>query len=180
MVDITRGELEQLNPKKQLVERSVKEFGKTFNCREAGYVLENGDMLDFSGKREGGTAKTRSLDHREVCKAIETGGKGISGGECLDFFERQANALRFGTYGTWQRGHDIIVQPNTFQSPTKEQANRIKRCCDLYKVKSMYYDVYDDRGDRLDSGDVKGSCSQMVVDIMKALEEAKKKEKSYR
>lgn len=172
-------ELRKLNPKGELVARSLKKFPRTFDCREAGFILEDGDMLDFSGKREGGTPKTRSLDHREICEAIEHGGKGISGGECLDFFERQANALRFGTYGTWERGHDIIVQLNTYQSPTEKQRKRVERCCALYKVKYVAYDVFDDGGNRLESGDVeKKTCAEMTKGVFDVFSKAKKEEEA--
>lgn len=171
---ISSDELDELNPKKKLVDKSKRNFGTTFDCREAGFILEDGDMLDFSGKKVGGTAKTRNLDHREICEAIETGSKGISGDKCLDFFERKANAIRFGTYGSWDRGHDMIVQLNTFQIPTDKQKKRISRCCSLFKVKEIAYDVFDDRGDRVDSGFFKGKCDVMVDGIASALNKAKK------
>ena len=47
-----------------------KYFGTTTNRREAGYILNDGTMLDFSGKNFGGTAGRRSLDHREVVDAF--------------------------------------------------------------------------------------------------------------
>lgn len=49
---------------------AIKEFGKTENFNEAGYMLDNGEMLDFSGKKDGGTPNMRSYDHREINRAI--------------------------------------------------------------------------------------------------------------
>jgi hypothetical protein len=46
-----------------------KVFGTTNNPKEAGYVTPDGKMLDFSGKKIGGTPGVRSLDHREISKA---------------------------------------------------------------------------------------------------------------
>ena len=174
MADISSSKLEQLNPKKKLVEMSKQKFGTTFDCREAGFILEDGDMLDFSGKKIGGTPHTRDRDHREICDAIDTGNKGLSGGDCLEFFEKRANAIRFGTYGSWDRGHDMIVQLNTFQKPTEQQKKRIGRCCGLFEVKEIAYDVFAENGDRLDSNYVKGKCNVMVGNIADALSKAKK------
>ena len=48
-------------------------FGTTTNLNEAGYILNDGSLLDLSGKNMGGEAGRRSLDHREVNSAfIET------------------------------------------------------------------------------------------------------------
>lgn len=47
-------------------EIATGKFGTTLDFREAGYLLENGKMLDFSGKKEGGEPNQRSIDHREI------------------------------------------------------------------------------------------------------------------
>lgn len=49
-----------------LEQRAVKKFGTTHSHSEAGYVLRDGRMLDFSGKNDGGPHGMRSYDHREV------------------------------------------------------------------------------------------------------------------
>lgn len=48
---------------------AVRQFGVTTDPLEAGYVLRDGRMLDFSGKREGGSPRTRAFDHREIGRA---------------------------------------------------------------------------------------------------------------
>ena len=49
-----------------------KTFGCTYNIMEAGYVLPDGTMLDFSGRHEGADEITargrRSTDHRDICQ----------------------------------------------------------------------------------------------------------------
>jgi len=50
----------------ELHETSKRVFGTTEDPREAGYILLDGEMLDFSGKNEGGTPGTRSYDHRQI------------------------------------------------------------------------------------------------------------------
>ena len=42
------------------------EFGLTDDPREAAYVFTDGDMLDFSEKRNGGPGGSRPLDHRAI------------------------------------------------------------------------------------------------------------------
>ena len=173
---ITEDELKKLNPKNKLTAQAKKEFGETFDCREAGYILEDGSMLDMSGKKEGGTPKTRSYDHREISRAIDHAEKGIGGTEAMDFFEKQANALRFGTYGTWERGHDIIVQLNTYQTPTLEQWKRIKKCCILHKIDALNYDIYNDRGNRLVSETIENpDCEKAIQTIKEMLQKSKTK-----
>lgn len=172
---LTEDELKKLNPKAKLTAQAKKEFGETFECREAGYILEDGSMLDLSGKTEGGTAHTRNYDHREISRAIDHAEKGIGGTEAMIFFEKQANALRFGTYGTYQRGHDIIVQINTYQNPTPKQWNRIKRCCVLHKLDALNYDIYDNNDNRVVSETIENpDCEKAVKAVKQALEKAKK------
>ena len=47
-----------------------KYYGTTTNLKEAGYILNDGSLLDLSGKKMGGTAGRRSLDHREIVDAF--------------------------------------------------------------------------------------------------------------
>ena len=56
--------------KEKLQNNAIKEFGTTDKLTEAGYILEDGRMLDFSGKNDGGTPNTRNYDHREINRAI--------------------------------------------------------------------------------------------------------------
>lgn len=41
-------------------------FGVTTNFKEVGYITPDGAMLDFSGKKFGGKAGKRTMDHRDV------------------------------------------------------------------------------------------------------------------
>jgi len=60
-----------------LHDTAKKIFGTTEDPREAGYILLDGEMLDFSGKSQGGTPGTRSFDHRQINEVgdSEMGGK---------------------------------------------------------------------------------------------------------
>lgn len=53
------------------IEQIAKDyFGLTNNTKEAGYILNDGSLLDLSGKKFGGSAGSRSLDHREIVDAF--------------------------------------------------------------------------------------------------------------
>lgn len=50
--------------------RAKKEFGTTRDPNEAGWLLPDGSMLDFSEKNEGGPPGGRSLDHRAIERVV--------------------------------------------------------------------------------------------------------------
>jgi hypothetical protein len=50
----------------KLFQKAKDEFGTTDDWNEAGYILPDGDLLDFSGKNQGGYGGTRNLDHRDI------------------------------------------------------------------------------------------------------------------
>ena len=52
--------------REQLFADAKKEFGTTTDMREAGYLLPDGSMLDFSDGERG----TRTLDHRNIARII--------------------------------------------------------------------------------------------------------------
>jgi len=56
---------------KNMNTRAAREFGLTNDFREAGYIQPNGNMLDFSGKKEGGLPGERAFDHRQITRAFE-------------------------------------------------------------------------------------------------------------
>ncbi|MBR6255135.1 MAG: hypothetical protein IKR22_06860 [Clostridiales bacterium] len=59
------------NPQREALAR--KTFGTTGDFREAGYLMRNGSMLDFSGKKDGGPAHVRYMDHREIGSVFSNG-----------------------------------------------------------------------------------------------------------
>ena len=67
-----------------LWEIAVLAKGETENVREAGYILPDGTMLDFSGKRDGGEANDRAEDHRQL--GFDMGGSSDSYSEDMNRF----------------------------------------------------------------------------------------------
>lgn len=65
----TQGKMSrEANPDREKLARKL--FGTTADFREAGYLMRNGSMLDFSGKRDGGPSRVRYMDHREIAEAF--------------------------------------------------------------------------------------------------------------
>lgn len=90
-----------------LIDQAEKQFGITDDWEEAGYLTPHGDLLDFSGKIQGGPAGMRHMDHREVSSLGQdyetgqgpemlrdaTGDLGSSRGYMIDFINR-SGAMR--------------------------------------------------------------------------------------
>lgn len=51
--------------------KAVDYFGTTTNLNIAGYILPDGRLLDFSGKKFGADGRNRTIDHREVGNAYD-------------------------------------------------------------------------------------------------------------
>ena len=135
--------------KKYIVKKAKEKFGLTENILEAGYVLDDGSLLNFSG----GDEAERNLDHRKV---IELYGKHIGSGyedKYMPFFQIDANAIRIS-----ESEGSLSIQLNIGQSPTDTQWLKIGK---LFRESNedLYFDIYDKRGKKiLDSGKVKAIC----------------------
>lgn len=60
---------------------ALEHFGKTYRWSETGYLLLNGEKLDFSGKHDGAPGGYRTVDHRDIKEALglDYGGEDYSG-----------------------------------------------------------------------------------------------------
>lgn len=91
-------------------------FGTTTNINEAGYIMQDGSMLDFSGKKFGGQAGYRTMDHREISSAFEEDGFNV---EMTDFIDN--GNIRF------------LPESKTFlmsRMPTPQQIEQIQKISD--------------------------------------------------
>lgn len=79
-------------PPSDIFEAAKLGHGLTDDLNEAGYVLPDGDLLDFSGKREGGPPGQRAMDHRQLAFEM-AGDKGLSGSDMMIAFQK-AGAIR--------------------------------------------------------------------------------------
>ena len=89
-IDNEDSEFDEFKPDLDLFEYAKKAKGVTRNIREAGYVLPDGTLLDFSGKRYGGQPGERAEDHRQLGIPLEGN---ISGTDAMVAFQK-AGAVR--------------------------------------------------------------------------------------
>ncbi len=59
----------RINPEN--IKLAEKYFGTTYSIKEAGYLLADGKLLDFSGKHEGAPGGYRTIDHRDIADAFD-------------------------------------------------------------------------------------------------------------
>lgn len=95
--------------------QAEKEFGLTDNFYEAGWIMPDGKLIDFSGKNEGGTPNRRPLDHRDIGQVCVKGGT-----EGLSEFMEDCKSIRFSKY------HDGGVHADMTRQPTSEQCRRLR------------------------------------------------------
>lgn len=106
--------------------RAIEEFGLTDRIEEAGFILPDGSMLDFSGNSATGS---RALDHREILATIDTpiaDAKAQETGDPPGPTERMieaitsTNIIRFSYFN---RGQTLVHIYG--KEPTPQQKNRI-------------------------------------------------------
>ena len=94
-----------------------KHFGTTNNPRAAGYILRDGSMLDFSGRKEGGDPNTRSYDHRNIDHADGIPSFDHSHTESMRNFMRHTKAIRL-SHLDGQTNADFVAHPTPQQLRT--------------------------------------------------------------
>ena len=108
----------------QIFDAAKEKFGTTIDMREAGYILPDGSMLDFSGKHEVRGADTsflngqRSVDHRaisDIAYDFDEEPTGVTT-DLGDFLDRGAIRIDYNTGAI-----------NLNAAPTKEQKDRLRR-----------------------------------------------------
>lgn len=100
------------------VERKAREmFGETDNPHEAGYIMPDGAMLDFSGKRGG----RQPYNHTDIGRATGQG----AGFDAMHDFMRRCCAIRFTIV---QRGtrNSAAVEGHAPCRPTSAQKRAIR------------------------------------------------------
>jgi len=118
---------------KELTRKAIKAFGETYSPSEAGYILPDGTLLDFSGRNQGNTEGGRVRDHREVegldaltRKASEVGNRSVA----MTNFMRRTGAARIDEYSSFI---DIFKTPAT---PSREQ---VAYMSELYEGRPEVY-----------------------------------------
>ena len=114
-----------------LIDRAVAEFGITTNPREAGYVLPDGRMLDFSR----GTSNKRIDDHAAVGMVI-VGSTDITGLADIRKFIRETGSIRLNVTGEMNVEIGVL--------PTPEQIGIINGI--IQERSTFYYDILNPDG----------------------------------
>jgi len=105
--------IEERSPEEKLLTKIKRHFHRTNNLLVAGYILPDGDMLDFSNN-----SLARQADHREIGQFMNSSGyEGIK-----EFGER------FGAISMHFNGNEATLR--IFRKPTNKQLLRIK---EIYK-----------------------------------------------
>jgi hypothetical protein len=98
--------------------RAVEIFGLTDDVSEAGFLLGNGDMLDFSERAQGGPGGMRTLDHRAVTEALldDQGPQEDTGSDSpgMIFFMEHTGAIRLQKSSGWF-AVDMHTKPTSAQ-----------------------------------------------------------------
>lgn len=109
----------------------LKRYGKTYNWRETGYILRDGNRLDLSGRNEGASGGYRQVDHRDIFYE-DSGDSGTSA--MIDFMHR-------GNIRVIPESPGINLQIE----PTEQQYEKIADLVSRLGFKERYFTVdFDD------------------------------------
>ena len=155
---LTFRKLVEMNPPGELFDRAKKIFGTTNDVREAGYILPDGTMLNFSGDVEltdffDEYPPGRYMEHKEICRAVKGGHDPKHPGDvepydeaeeekCVTTFLLQG-AIRFNYYDGRERFYgvaparadtpEIYFDLNVSNDITNEQIIMLRRALQICK-----------------------------------------------
>lgn len=147
---IKKAENEFLNLKWSIRAKNI--FGVTSKPHEAGYILYNGELLNFSG----GYPDQRRIDHSEIYKIytdeeLEEANKKYRYGGIVKKFQDESNSIRVNVDRF--SGYINLSIQNT-QIITYEQFKTLEYIENYENEKHIRYDVYDENGYAVKSGEV--------------------------
>ena len=117
-------------------------FGRTYKISEAGYLLRNGHMLDFSGRHEGAPGGYRTVDHRDISDAFDGDYGNGEYGDAMVQFMRAGNIRLSPESG----GINLSVKP------TKSQTETLERYIQNFRGEVML-DIDNEAGDTVASAE---------------------------
>ncbi|MBQ0125543.1 MAG: hypothetical protein KBS59_04375, partial [Clostridiales bacterium] len=152
-----------LSENEYFVKKAVSEYGYTPYFYDAGYILQNGNLLNFSGEK-GKHYGSRGLDHRNI-------------GSIFTNTSDSSAMLRFMSYGNVRimdetPGIDILKSTE----PTKEQYAKIRNHIEHSRSREYYsVDFTDERGNTIGSLEYEGrvSANKVIADIKEFFETGK-------
>lgn len=129
-----------------ITNKAIAVMGITENPYEAGFILEDGTMLDFSGKSQGDRAGVRNLEHNEISAILEDIPSGI---EAKYIFVQKTNAIRMSL----RSNSDLRVFLGIKQTPTGKQWDKIEEVRGMGGINYQIYGIVD-IPEQIDSGSV--------------------------
>ena len=99
-----------VNKKFSMRDTALEHFGRTFSWKETGYLLTDGEKLDFSGRHEGASGGYRTVDHRDILDIYPEDTELDGNGAMVDFMS-QGN-IRIMPEGN---GINLSVKPTKAQ-----------------------------------------------------------------
>lgn len=148
--------------------QAVKEFGYTPFFYDAGYIVPNGKMLNFSGEK-GKHFGTRGEDHRAIGRVYQN----VQGSQAMLKFMGEGNVRIIAE----SPGIDI----SSSVEPTKEQYATIRKFVREYaKEKYFNIDITDENGQTIGNYEYEGAISadRVVNDIKYFFENGTTRERS--
>jgi hypothetical protein len=129
----------------------LKRYGKTYNWKETGFILRDGNRLDLSGRNEGASGGYRQVDHRDIFYE-DSGDSGTSA--MIDFMRR-------GNIRVIPESPGINLQ----LEPTESQYEKIADLVSRLGFKEKYFTVdFDDaNGNTVHSLEYDGNVSYRKV-----------------
>lgn len=109
-----RDEEGRIIKKGDLKKIAAEYFGLTQDPMEAGYIMPSGKMLDFSGKKFGGSPGVRHMDHRDIQDVMKE-----ARAEAMIKFQKEEQAIRFSK-------HKDSIYVDAIRKPTPEQIQAIR------------------------------------------------------
>lgn len=99
------------------VKAAEQHFGTTYKISEAGYLLTDGNLLDFSGRHEGAPGGYRTVDHRDITDALDEDYGGDNYSDGMIRFMGEGNIRLSPESG----GINLSVKPNKAQLSTLDR-----------------------------------------------------------
>ncbi len=150
-------------------ERAIEHFGTTTKPHEAGFILYDGQMLDFSG----GYKDERRIDHSEIYQIytdeeIEEANKKYRYGGIIQLFQMYSNAIRINVdrYGGY-----IYLSIHDTNIITPAQIETLKYIENYDTERHTLFDVYDKDGNSIKYGEV-SSVSELLNKIDNYVEDS--------
>lgn len=135
------------------ISKAKEYFGTTWNPDEAGYLLHDGSMLDFSGKKFGGEGGMRNMDHREINSVYDAVGDSHSA--AMFEFAADTGAIRMS------KTREGVLSLDLYAKPTKTQLEEIGQM--ITRDTEVFIDITNKNGNVVASGEGVGIKAKRVL-----------------